>query len=69
MAKEIILIGGGDYRRNENIAIDNYIVSKIDDSSRISIIPFAVKEKEKQVSRFNSIKEVFLKKGKFKLCI
>jgi peptidase E len=63
MAKEIIFIGGGDYRKEENVGVDKYIARQLDKNSKIIIFPFAVKKKEKRMSRFESIKKVFLKKG------
>ena len=49
MVKEIIFIGGGDYRKEENIEIDKYILSLINKDSKILIVPFAT-TKEKYVS-------------------
>ena len=63
MVKEIILIGGGDYRKEENVKVDKYIVEQLDKNSRIIVLPFAIKEKERRINRFESIKKVFLKKG------
>lgn len=49
MAKEIIFIGGGDYRKQENRAIDKYLIKIIKPEMKILIIPFASR-KEKYVS-------------------
>ncbi len=63
MNKQLILIGGGDYRKNENIEVDDYISGILVKKSKILIIPFAVKESDRRESRVNSIKEVFKKRG------
>jgi len=63
MVKEIILIGGGDYRKEENQRIDRYIGSKLNSNSKILIIPFAVKEKCRRLSRFNSVSMALKERG------
>ncbi len=57
--KEIILMGGGDYRKNENKKIDNYILNKVGKKANFVFIPFAVKEPEKRLKRIQSIIEVY----------
>jgi len=49
MVKEVIFIGGGDYRKEENLEIDKYLISILNKDSKILIIPFAT-TKEKYVS-------------------
>lgn len=55
MPKEIIFIGGGDYRKKENLKIDNYLCRILKKGAKIIFIPFAVKEIEKRESRVNAI--------------
>jgi len=59
MTKEIIFIGGGDYRKDENKEIDSYIFSKIPENSNITIVPFATKDADKRQSIYNSLVKVF----------
>jgi peptidase E len=63
MNKKLILIGGGDYRKNENIKVDDYISKMLEKKDQILIIPFAVKESDRRENRIESIKEVFKKRG------
>lgn len=63
MVKELILIGGGDYRKKENQRIDKYIKSKLNSDSKILVIPLAVKEKNRRLSRFNSVSTALKEKG------
>ena len=63
MNKKLILIGGGDYRKDENIEIDDHISKVLEKKDQILIIPLAVKEDDRRKSRINSIKEVFKKRG------
>jgi len=65
MNRELILIGGGDYRKNENIEIDDYISKLLKREDKILIIPFAVKEEYRRENRVNSIKKVFNRRGFF----
>jgi dipeptidase E len=53
-AKEIILIGGGDYRKQENEEIDNYLRKIISPDMKILIVPFAT-TKDKYVSWASSL--------------
>jgi dipeptidase E len=69
MEKQLILIGGGDYRKDENKEIDSYILSQINPNSKFLIIPFAKKENEKRKSIFDSISKVFNKKEKYSFSI
>jgi len=63
MIEKAILIGGGDYRKNENTEVDDYITKELDKNAKILIIPFAVKEKERRASRINSIRKMFNERG------
>ncbi len=64
MVRELIFIGGGDYRKEENLEIDKYLLTKISKDSKILIIPFAT-DKSKYVSwsaaLFNNFKKYDLK--------
>jgi probable phosphoglycerate mutase len=61
--KEIILMGGGDYRENENEKIDKFIVHKMGKKARFVFIPFAVNEPEKRKKRIKSIIEIYSQLG------
>jgi peptidase E len=62
MPKEIIFLGGGDYRKEENIEIDDYLISVLNKDSKILIIPFAA-PKEKYVSWASALLNNFKKYG------
>lgn len=61
--KEIILMGGGDYRNNENKKIDEFIINKAGKKANFVFIPFAVREPEKREKRVKSIIDTYYKQG------
>jgi len=61
--KEIILMGGGDYRENENEKIDRFIINKVGKKASFVFVSFAVSEPEKREKRIKSIIEIYSKIG------
>ena len=67
MGRQIILIGGGDYRKNENKEIDSYVFSQAPKNPKITVIPFAVKDIKKRQSRLNALVNVFDDYGDYEI--
>lgn len=63
LENKIVLMGGGDYRNNENREIDEFIVNKMGKRAKMVFVPFAVKNIEKREKRIESIKKSYSSLG------
>jgi broad specificity phosphatase PhoE/peptidase E len=59
LEKEIVFIGGGDYREKETLEIDKIIAERVGKSGRMVFLPFAVEEISKREKRFLAVKAVY----------